>query len=365
MQERAARFGRGLTTTATHDTKRGEDARARLVALSELAIEWAQSVREWRRLNASLIDCSGSQRIPAPAHEYMIYQSLLGAWPLGGVDAGFVERMQAYAVKAAREGKEQTNWLAPDEYYERGLENFLGQLLDRGRSASFIEMFDAFVRRAALMGALNSLTQVALKAAMPGVPDFYQGTEFWDLSLVDPDNRRPVDFAARSAALHAIGTEPSWPALAETWPDGRIKFALTRRLLALRAQFQDLFAHGSYRALEVEGPDRNEIIAFARISGRNAVILVAGRLFKRATRGGLQWPRGEAWNASVCVDGFSDIAGMIVADKRVSGPTPAVSQLFGALPIAVLQAKYAQVSRFRSSQALAAPLMRASESKGH
>jgi len=214
MQERAARFGRGLTTTATHDTKRGEDARARLVALSELAIEWAQSVREWRRLNASLIDCSGSQRIPAPAHEYMIYQSLLGAWPLGGVDAGFVERMQAYAVKAAREGKEQTNWLAPDEYYERGLENFLGQLLDRGRSASFIEMFDAFVRRAALMGALNSLTQVALKATMPGVPDFYQGTEFWDLSLVDPDNRRPVDFAARSAALRAIGTEPSWPALA-------------------------------------------------------------------------------------------------------------------------------------------------------
>jgi (1->4)-alpha-D-glucan 1-alpha-D-glucosylmutase len=194
-----------------------------------------------------------------------------------------------------------------------------------------------------LMGALNSMTQITLKTAMPGVPDFYQGTEFWDLSLVDPDNRRPVDFAARSAALHAISTEPSWLALAETWPDGRIKFALTRRLLALRAQFQDLFAHGSYRALEVEGPDRNEIIAFARISGRNAVILVAGRLFKRATRGGLQWPRGEAWNASVCVDGFSDIAGMIEADKRVSGPRAAVSQLFGALPIAVLRAKYPPV----------------------
>ena len=112
--------------------------------------------------------------------------------------------------------------VAPDEWYETGLENFLGRLLDRDQSANFIDSFDAFARRAALMGALNSMTQVTLKIAMPGVPDFYQGTEFWDLSLVDPDNRRPVDFAACSAALQSIGDEPKWPALADTWPDGRI-----------------------------------------------------------------------------------------------------------------------------------------------
>jgi (1->4)-alpha-D-glucan 1-alpha-D-glucosylmutase len=358
MEERARRSSRGftaqgstahgftahgLTATATHDTKRGEDARARLVALSELAIEWTESVREWRRLNASLIDSSGSQRVPAPTHEYMIYQSSLGAWPLGGVDASFVERMQAYAVKAAREGKQHTSWLAPDQSYETGLENFLGALLDRDPSASFIASFDAFARRAALMGALNSMTQLTLKTAMPGVPDFYQGTEFWDLSLVDPDNRRPVDFAARSAALASIGDAPDWPALAGTWLDGRVKLALTQRLLALRAQFADLFARGSYRALEVAGPHRNEIIAFARASGRNAVIVVTGRLFKRATRGGRQWPCGESWSASVCVDDFCEIAGVIVANKQMSGPGLAASELFGVLPIAVLQAKYAPV----------------------
>src|SRR5262249_58261871 len=119
--------------------------------------------------------------------------------------------------------------------------------LDRNHSASFIEAFDAFARRAALMGALNSLAQLVLKAAMPGVPDFYQGTEFWDLALVDPDNRRPVDFAARASALNAIGQPPDWRALASTWPDARLKFALSQQLVARRQQLPDVFANGSYR----------------------------------------------------------------------------------------------------------------------
>ncbi len=339
----------GLTATATHDTKRGEDARARLVALSEFAVEWAESVREWRRLNAGLIDSSGPQRVPAPAHEYMIYQALLGAWPHEAVDASFVERMQAYAVKAAREGKQHTSWLAPDERYETGLENFLSRLLDRDRSASFVDSFDAFARRTALLGALNSMTQVALKTTMPGVPDFYQGTELWDLSLVDPDNRRAVDFAARRASLQSSDNEPDWPALARSWRDGGIKFALTRRLLALRGQFQDLFARGSYRPLEIAGPDRNELIAFARISGRNAVIVAVGRLFKRPTRGGRQWPRGESWNASVLVDGFREITAVIGTDRQVSGHTLAACELFEMLPVAVLRARYAPVGQDRSA----------------
>src|SRR5262249_20469284 len=149
-------------------------------------------------LNEYLIESSESSRIPSSAHEYMLYQALLGAWPLDGPNADFVERMLAYAVKAAREGKQQTSWLAPNEGYEAGLQRFVARLLDPVHSQRFITSFEAFAHRAALMGALNSLTQATLKATMPGVPDFYQGTELWDLSLVDPDNRRPVDIAKRA-----------------------------------------------------------------------------------------------------------------------------------------------------------------------
>jgi (1->4)-alpha-D-glucan 1-alpha-D-glucosylmutase len=340
MRERAAKFPHGLTATATHDTKRGEDARARLITLSELANEWTQSVREWRALNAELVRSAGAAKIPSAAHEYMLYQALLGAWPLDGIDRPFVERMQGYAVKAAREGKQQTSWLAPDEIYETGLEEFLQRLLDRKHSAAFIASFDAFARRVALIGALKGLAQLAMKMTMPGIPDFYQGSEFWDLSLVDPDNRRPVDFAGRASVLEADSDEPDWPALAATWPHGRIKFALMRRLLALRQRLPDLFADGSYRPIEVLGPDRGEVLAFARVSGRTAVIVATGRLFARATHRGARWPPGKAWNASLTVGRFSKIASVLGDGRAVTGPNLALSDLFDALPVAILQAQY-------------------------
>jgi (1->4)-alpha-D-glucan 1-alpha-D-glucosylmutase len=349
MKERADKAARGLTATATHDTKRGEDARTRLIALSELAEEWTQNLRHWRELNAALIVSSGSSRIPSVAHEYMLYQALLGAWPLAGPDATFVERMVAYGIKAAREGKQQTSWLAPNESYEAGLEQFLVGLLDPFRSQTFIDAFAAFARRAALMGALNSLTQIALKAAMPGVPDFYQGTEFWDLSLVDPDNRRPVDMSARASVLKSIGETPDWRALASAWPDGRIKLALMRQHLALRQQLPNVFVNGSYRPLEVVGPSRNEIIAFARVSGRDAVIVGCGRLFGRVTDNGRRWPLGEAWNAALAVDGFCDISNVLAAGKKIMGPRLPVSELFDVLPVAVLRAGCLPTKRERAS----------------
>src|SRR5262249_13065040 len=166
MAERAAAPSQGMTATATHDTKRGEDARARLLALSELAAEWRHSVRDWRKLNVDLLDRSMSTRAPSRAHEYMLYQALVGAWQLDGIDATFVERMVAYAVKAAREGKQQTSWLAPDERYEAGVSEFITRLLDPGVSQPFIDTFVPFVHRAGLLGALNSLSQVTLKATM-------------------------------------------------------------------------------------------------------------------------------------------------------------------------------------------------------
>jgi len=354
MQERAAQWPHGLTATATHDTKRGEDARTRLLALSELADEWTRNVHQWRQLNAKLIVSTESSRIPLPAHEYMLYQALLGAWPLGGIDADFIERMQAYAIKAAREGKQQTSWLAPDERYEAGLTDFVQRVLDRERSATFIDSFDAFARRVALMGAINSLAQLVLKVTIPGVPDFYQGSEFWDLSLVDPDNRRPVDFAARVSALASIGEAPDWHALASTWPDGRVKLALTRELLALRHEFADLFTRGSYRPLDVIGPHRRDIIAFARLGERNAIVVVCGRLFGRATQEGRRWPPSQAWNASVLAGGFSAMRNLLEAGKPLPGPRLPIADLFDVLPIAVLQAQYTPVGRERPTARVSA-----------
>jgi (1->4)-alpha-D-glucan 1-alpha-D-glucosylmutase len=344
MSERSARSSLGLTATATHDTKRGEDARARLLALSELAAEWDANVREWRNLNAGLIP-SGEPRQPTAAHEYMIYQALLGAWPLSGIGASFIERLQAYAVKAAREGKQQTSWLAPDEAYESALKRFVGQLLDPNVSARFLTNFDAFARRVALIGALNGITQLALKATLPGIPDFYQGTEFWELSFVDPDNRRGVDIEARAAALNEIGREPNWQSLADAWPDGRIKLALMRRLLALRGENAHLFSKASYHPLAVLGEHSNEIIAFARVSGRDAMIVVLGRLFKRATDDGRHWPRSNAWQASVVVEGFTDIESS--AGEPMRGHELAVAHLFGALPVAILKSQHAAAPRAR------------------
>jgi (1->4)-alpha-D-glucan 1-alpha-D-glucosylmutase len=340
LQERAARGGFGLTATATHDTKRGEDARARLLALSELADEWRGQVREWRELNADLIIHSGSQRIPTLAHEYMIYQSLLGAWPLEHPDASFVARAQAYVVKAAREGKQVTSWLAPNESYEAGLTKFVEQLLDTRRSSGFLESFKAFIDRAALLGALNSLTQIALKIAMPGVPDLYQGTEFWDLAFVDPDNRRAVDFAARASVLASIAAQLQWDELAQTWETGHIKLAVTHSLLAIRHQFREVFTEGRYHPLQVTGPHADEIIAFARTSERTAVILIAARFFHRVTHGGRHWPSAGSWNAMIAVDEFSGLQNLLPQQQTEGGRYLAASALFGAVPIAVLHGHY-------------------------
>src|SRR3978361_337158 len=179
----------------------------------------------------------------------MLDQALLGAWPSGQRDDTFLERMQAYALKAAREGKQETSWLNPNQAYEAGLQKFLARILDRSVSTEFLESLETLAQRIALLGALNSLSQITLKTTMPGVPDFYQGTEFWDLSLVDPDNRRPVDFADRAAVLASSET-PDWEHLAQHWQDGHIKMAWTRQLLKLRAELPDVFTQGDYQALE-------------------------------------------------------------------------------------------------------------------
>jgi (1->4)-alpha-D-glucan 1-alpha-D-glucosylmutase len=235
----------------------------------------------------------------------MLYQTLLGAWSLHEpADAGFVARIQAYALKAAREGKEETSWLNPHEAYENGVKSFIAKILDPALSGEFLEALQTLASRVALLGALNALSQLTLKATLPGVPDFYQGTEFWDLSLVDPDNRRPVDFSARHAALGTLDN-PDWNHLIKSWPDGQLKLAWTRHLLKLRNELSDVFARGDYQPLQVRGAHADHVVAFARRHGRTAAIVAVWRHFAPFTQAGREWPALDGADATIDVTGYS------------------------------------------------------------
>jgi (1->4)-alpha-D-glucan 1-alpha-D-glucosylmutase len=335
MKIRAERWPHGMTATATHDTKRGEDARTRLMALAELPGEWASAVARWKILNAPHLVIEGEMRAPSATFEYMLYQALLGAWPSDDErDDSFRERMQAYALKAAREGKQETSWLNPHAAYEAGLRTFIERILDRSTSAEFLGSLETLARRVSLLGALNSLSQITLKATIPGVPDFYQGAEFWDLSLVDPDNRRPVDFRARAAAL-ASTEAPDWKDLVQNWSNGHLKLAWTRRLLKVRTEFADIFADGDYAPLQVTGPHREHVIAFARRRGRDAAITAVAKSLAPFSQGGRLWPPAEAFDAALDVSGYS-IEGFAEADATELR----LSELFRHFPAAVLKARF-------------------------
>ncbi|UGB39628.1 malto-oligosyltrehalose synthase [Frateuria soli] len=292
--ERARDYPHNLLATATHDHKRGEDARARLAVLSHAAVvpHWAAAVERWRGRNAGLRALVGGATAPSPADEYMLYQTLVGAWPLTlapeearGLD-DFRERVAGWQRKALREAKRRSRWTRPNEPYEDGCERFLAALL--APANGFAAELHAFVQRIGAAGAANSLLQTTLRLTTPGLPDTYQGTEFWDFSLVDPDNRRPVDFDARRRALDAGA---SWERLLRDWRDGRVKQRVIHELLQLRQRHGSLFAQGSYRALPCKAADDgagNELIVFERkLEGHAVVVLAlrhtAGRLLGAAT----------------------------------------------------------------------------------
>ncbi len=335
MVQRASEFPHGMTSTATHDTKRGEDARTRLLALAELPGEWATAVGRWKVLNARHVIADGEMRAPSAPFEYMLYQALVGAWELDARDETFLERMQAYALKAAREGKEETSWLNPHAAYEDGLKEFLARILDPAQSKDFIDQIDAFARRMALIGAANSLSQITLKSTIPGMPDFYQGTEFLDTSLVDPDNRRPIDFAERVAVLEKIKT-PDWPALTQNWTNSHVKFAWTRELLKLRSEMADVFTEGEYEPLTVTGPHAEHIIAFARRHQRDAAIVIVGRALAAFTDGGRAWFDGSKLDATVHAPGY-DLSEIRAAEH------------LARLPVAIIKAQ-AMPKKIRSTR---------------
>jgi (1->4)-alpha-D-glucan 1-alpha-D-glucosylmutase len=321
----------GLTATATHDTKRGEDARARIVAIAELSEAWDAAVKDWHSRNAALVQHRNGKRLPSKAHEYMLYQALIGAWP-GKTDGSFVARMQGFALKAAREGKQETNWTDPNEAYEAALRAFVAGLLDPKVSAGFLTSFGDFAARTALLGALNALSQLALKIMLPGVPDFYQGTEFWDLSLVDPDNRRLVDFSARPDIFTA--SQPPWPALAAKWQDGGIKLAVMREMLRLRHRLPELFRQGTYEPVEAEGSHASHVIAFARVWKKDRLVIAVGRHFASLTDGGRHGP--SVWDARLPLPPgkYREIFGPGSADHQYEVD---VANLFHIIPISVMR----------------------------
>ncbi|MCK1515676.1 malto-oligosyltrehalose synthase [Bradyrhizobium sp. 190] len=332
MRARASEWPYGMTATATHDTKRGEDARTRIMALAEIPGEWTSAVARWKLLNAPHLSVDGNLRAPSATFEYMLYQALLGAWQPD--DASFPERMQEYALKAAREGKQETSWLNPHAAYEEGVKNFIEKILDPSLSGEFLNSLQTLAQRLSLLGALNSLSQITLKTMMPGVPDFYQGTELWDYSLVDPDNRRPVDFAERAGRLDAL-EKPDWDRLVEKWPSGHLKLAWTRHLLKLRTELADVFTSGDYEPLEVSGPQREHFIAFARRRGREAAIIVVTRWFAPFTDSGRHWPGPEKYDAALDVGGYA-VEGFADADATQLR----LSDLLAHLPVAVLRARF-------------------------
>lgn len=284
-QERLRRFPFSLLATATHDHKRGEDTRARINVLSELPAHWSRAAWSWSRLNrARKRDVDGA---PAPDlnDEYLLYQTLVGIWPLDPGSpadlADTTERVVAYMVKAAREAKRLSSWASPNAEYEDALERFIRGILDPVRNAAFLAEFQEFQGRVARIGAVNGLAQTLLKLTVPGVPDLYQGTEFWDLSLVDPDNRRPVDYAARQTALaldSATAGAPDIAARLAGWRDGRIKQHVIARTLDCRRREPALFAIGDYVPVEAAGAGADRVIAFLRRHGSALVLVVVPRL---------------------------------------------------------------------------------------
>jgi (1->4)-alpha-D-glucan 1-alpha-D-glucosylmutase len=303
-RERRRDWPHAMLSTSTHDTKRSGDVRARLCALSELTGDWEREVNRWAVMNERFKTPVDGVPRPDRDTEYLLYQTLIGAWPLAAPDGPaldtFRERIRGYMLKAVREAKLRTSWINPDPDYEAALTSFVEALLDPERNGEFLAAFLPLQQRISRLGLYNGLSQTLLKLTVPGVPDIYQGDELWDFSLVDPDNRRPVDFDRRRRLLSSLremaqsGADLGalLPGALEPGDEGRAKLLLTWRLLELRRRHPDLFIEGDYLALSVSGEQATRLCAFARHHGEQTLVVVAPRWL-----GGLspiERPWGEA-----------------------------------------------------------------------
>jgi (1->4)-alpha-D-glucan 1-alpha-D-glucosylmutase len=304
-RERLERWPHSMLATSTHDAKRGEDVRARLNVLSEVPDEWQAALARWRRLNAAKKVDVGGMLVPDPNTEYLLYQTLVGAWPAGPLApedlASFRERIAAYMHKATKEAKVHTSWVNPNADYDAAIGDFVARVIpDRGDDP-FLADLGGFQERIAVFGEFNALAQALLKLTCPGVPDFYQGTELWDLNLVDPDNRRPVDYHRRRALLAELSDRieragddltPLTDELLAKSGDGRIKLYLIHRSLRFRRDHEPLLTHGSYVPLEAAGAQAEHVCAFERSHNDQAILVVVPRLVVGLTGGVAHPPLG-------------------------------------------------------------------------
>jgi len=358
MEERQRRWPAALSTTATHDTKRGEDMRARLNALSEMPGAWKSVVGRWRAVNRRHKTEIGGVLAPDSNEEYFLYQTLVGAWPFDmhedGARAEFQQRIEQYMMKALREAKVHSSWLSPDDEYEGAVFRFIDAILDRRRANRFFQLFEPFQSRIAQLGIYNSLAQLVIKITAPGVPDFYQGGELWDLNLVDPDNRRPVDFDHRRHLFDGLDSLAPSELLA-TRTDGRVKMHVMHKGLCARAQCRRVFDEGEYVPLEATGARRDCLFAFARRlpasrPDRTLAITCVPRLIASLTPDGVTPPLGPgAWkDTRVELSGVTDelarigafrdvFTGAIVrAEPTATGLSIAAATLFEQFPVALL-----------------------------
>ncbi len=362
---RRERWPAGLSATATHDTKRGEDTRARLDVLSEMPRDWLAALKRWERLNRRAKPRVEETAIPGSNEEYLIYQTLVGVWPLealsGDLDEGahkiLTERVSGYLTKALREAKVHTSWVNVNEPYEKACQEFLARIMDlrRGDNA-FLADLRQFLGRIALPGLYNGLSQALLKITAPGVPDFYQGTELWDFSLVDPDNRRPVDYAMRRALLGRLaeataagpaGLKEAVERAVAAPADGWLKLLLTSRALAARRAHRAVFDRGAHVPLEVTGARARHVVAFARIAEGATAITAVGRFFSNlgaATRhpaGADVWQDTRIVLPSGAATGpYRDVIGdtTIAIDEQSGVRTLPLGAAFSMLPAALLLA---------------------------
>ena len=320
-RHRAERWPFEMLGTSTHDTKVGEDVRARINVLSELADEWGREVSRWRRINQVHRILLGREMAPDRNDEYRFYQALVGAWPENlpaEADDMFVKRLQMFMNKSIKESKVHTSWINENRAYDEAVARFVERALTGRTARRFLPALLPFVRRVAAVGVVNSLAQLTLKLAGPGIPDIYQGCERWNLSLVDPDNRRPVDFSLHRRLLEQVDrtlcdTDAANRAagvrnMLEQWCDGRIKVCLTAAALRFRRDHPETFLSGAYVPLATETPVRADVVAFGRVPNSGpAVIAIAPRLVARLMGPELMWPLGHAWQTSrvLLPDGLS------------------------------------------------------------
>jgi (1->4)-alpha-D-glucan 1-alpha-D-glucosylmutase len=361
-RERLALWPAAMLASSTHDTKRSEDARARINALSEIPARWYRAVRRWQNMNREMKTMIEDRAAPDANEEYLLYQTLLGAWPLDASPGpgaqppqSFVERIQEYMIKALREAKIHSSWLNSDEEYEQAARDFISKILSP--DSAFAKDFAEFQSPIARAGMFNSLSQTLLKIAAPGVPDFYQGTELWDFSLVDPDNRRPVDYEHRKRMLDSLLAEGAGDRasladdLLRRSPDGRIKMFVTAGALNYRQNNRDLFERGEYLPLQPSGERERHVVSFARRIGARTAIVIATRFFMRLTAAE---PVGrEAWGDTTILmdnelagcyrDVFTGIS--VHARKRSNGGENGneegnelpVAEALAHLPVALLE----------------------------